>query len=165
MPQKVITQITQIPILLELRRNSGHYEMGNLLMRAGPRPGRRCFKFRIGRRRVTVKPAASSGPAPCRLTARWHSPSSCHGSSRCGLAALQRGHRHRLHRRYCCLFFGRSGVYYDPGGRASAAALGPRVPRPRMLATQRARSEIFKLSLLRDAGSGSPGTLHYDRDS
>ena len=31
-------------------------------------------------------------------------------SSHCGLAALQRGHRHRLHRRYCCLFFGRSGL-------------------------------------------------------
>ena len=25
-------------------------------------------------------------------------------SSHCGLAAMQRGHRHRLHRRYCCLF-------------------------------------------------------------
>ena len=40
-------------------------------------------------------------------------------SSRCGLAALQRGHRHCLHRRYCFLFFGRSGLY--PGGRARRA--------------------------------------------
>ena len=43
-------------------------------------------------------------------------------SSRCGLAALQRGHRHRVHRRYCCLFFGRSGLY--PGGRALGCGPG-----------------------------------------
>ena len=50
-------------------------------------------------------------------------------SSRCGLATMQRGDSHRLDQRYCCLFLGCSGLY------------------PTRHATQRARSEIFKLSL------------------
>ena len=44
-------------------------------------------------------------------------------SSRCGLAAMQRGYSHRLHRSYCCLFLGRSGLY--PGGRRRALGCGP----------------------------------------
>ena len=39
---------------------------------------------------------------------------------------LQRVHRHRLHRRYCCLSFGRSGVY--PGGRALGCGPGGTLP-------------------------------------
>ena len=47
-------------------------------------------------------------------------------SSRCGLAALQRGYRHCLHRRFCCLFLGRSGLY--PGGRALGCGPGGTLP-------------------------------------
>ena len=48
----------------------------------------------------------------------------------------------RLHQRYCCLFLGRSGLY----PRLRAAAVPQARLRPRRHATQRARSEIFKLS-------------------
>ena len=47
-------------------------------------------------------------------------------SSRYGLAAMQRGHCHRLHRRYCCLFLGRSGLY--PGGPALGCEPGGTLP-------------------------------------
>ena len=90
--------------------------------------------------------------------------------SRCGLAALQRGHhdRHHLHRRYCCLFFGRSGLY--PGGRAraSGAAQEARYPAGTLgdiQAVTEYRTTPFKLNVSRlarvseslvDAGRG-PG--------
>ena len=75
----------------------------------------------------------------------------CH-SSRCGLAAMQRGHRHRLrHRRYCCssLFLGRLGLH--PRRRApgldDAAHEAPSQLKcdGHWHATQRARSKIFNL--------------------
>ena len=108
-------------------------------------------------RRVRPSPAAIGCHENMASRARKKmNKSSC--SSRCGLAALQRGHRHRLHRRYCCLFFGRSGLYPQwrpcPGPRA-AAALGCGGPGGTPQATRRARSEIFKLSLHGGPGSES----------
>ena len=50
----------------------------------------------------------------------------CRPAARLLLAAMQRGHRHRLHRRHCCLFLGRSGLY--PGGRALGCCLGGTLP-------------------------------------
>ena len=48
---------------------------------------------------------------------------------------MQRGHRHSLHRRYFCLFFGRAGLYHDhrvlvavPGPGPSGAAQEARYP-------------------------------------
>ena len=58
--------------------------------------------------------------------------SPCSSPFKFGLAAMQRGHRHRLHRWYCCLFLGSSGLY--PGCRALGCCLGGTPLRWRYLA-------------------------------
>ena len=47
-------------------------------------------------------------------------------SSCCVLAAMQRGRRHRLHKRYCCLSFCLLGLY--PGGHALGCGPGGTLP-------------------------------------
>ena len=71
---------------------------------------------------------------------------------------MQRGHRHCLHQRYGYLFLGRSGLY--PGGSAlGCCPAGTLLSRH---ATQLARLDIFKLSLLADSAKGTAwGTTHW----
>ena len=102
-----------------------------------------------------------AGPEAQAATREKLNKSTC--SSRCCLAAMQRGHHFRLHRRDCCLFL--DTLDNIPGASLSGAAQEARYPV--QVGTVMLGREIVKLSLSNTAGqsesvqgrTGSSGAL------